>query len=110
MENKQLLFLLTMMLIYLGYIVLFLGISYIDESYIDRLNFIVQLLIGGFIVYKFHPFSKHFVLEPFDKQLIFYAGFFLLLSTLSTILYQWIRIPIVQHVLQKKFHVTTSSS
>ena len=51
---KKPLYLVTMGFVYIGYIILFLGISYISPDYIRAVSNITYVMIGLVLMYKFN--------------------------------------------------------
>jgi hypothetical protein len=76
---KKPLYLVTMGFIYIGYIILFLGISYISPDYIRAISNITYITIGLVIIYKFNPYRKA-TLTEYDSKLIFISGMFILFN------------------------------
>jgi len=74
-------FLLTMALTYITYIFLFLGISYLLPSYIRAISNGLHLLICSFLIYKFNPLRSVQQITETDKNLIFFAALFIIMST-----------------------------
>lgn len=79
----------AMYLIYAAYIATLFGIVYVDPTQINKLNVFVQLFVGLFLFYRFHPFRSH-ELRKYDSQLIFGSAVFLLAN-----------LGITQYILQK---------
>ncbi len=66
---------ITLYALYLG---LFLGFSFIEDSYISFVEFIIKFYVGSFIIYKFNPFVSKNTLTTFEKRLIYICGLYLL--------------------------------
>ena len=80
-ENiKKPTYLLLVGTFYLLYIIAFLGIAYVNPTYITNVSLALQLFISLFLLYKFHPFREH-KLEHFDGTLIFASALILLTNT-----------------------------
>lgn len=77
-------FLLTMALTYITYIFLFLGISYLLPSYIRAISNGLHMLICSFLIYKFNPLRSVQQITETDKNLIFFAALFIIMSTSIT--------------------------
>tara|TARA_R110002074_G_scaffold140697_3_gene286953 strand:- start:135 stop:452 length:318 start_codon:yes stop_codon:yes gene_type:complete len=57
------------------------GVSFVSETYLNTLNSIVKVLISLMLIYVFNPFKKKSKLTSFEKDIIFSAGVYLLLTT-----------------------------
>ena len=79
-KTKKPLYLITMGFIYIGYIIVFLGISYISPSYIRIISNITYALIGLILVYKFNPMRESPTLTDYDSNLIFISATFILFN------------------------------
>lgn len=77
-------FLFTMALTYITYIFLFLGISYLLPSYIRAISNGLHMLICAFLIYKFNPLRSVQQITETDKNLIFFAALFIIMSTSIT--------------------------
>lgn len=77
---KRPLYLVTMGLVYLGYIVVFLGISYISPSYIRYTSNITYILVGLLLAYKFNPLRDITTITEADSQLIFICAMFIIFN------------------------------
>jgi hypothetical protein len=74
----------TIGLTYITYIFLFLGISYLLPSYIRAITNILHSTICVFLIYKFNPLRSVEQITDTDKNLIFFAALFILMSTSIT--------------------------
>lgn len=74
---KTPLYVFSIGLIYLSYIFVYIGVLYIDKTYVHYLNIFIQLFIGLFLLFRFHPFREH-VLRKNDSMIIFGSAVFLL--------------------------------
>ena len=77
---KKPLYLATMGFIYIGYVIVFLGISYVSPNYIRILSNITYALIGLVLMYKFNPFRDTTSLTEYDSRLIFISAGFILFN------------------------------
>jgi hypothetical protein len=77
---KKPLYLVTMGFVYIGYIILFLGISYISPDYIRSISNITYVLISLVIMYKFNPFREATTVSEYDSKLIFISAGFILFN------------------------------
>ena len=70
-----------LILSYFLYAAILFGVSFVSVSYLDILNSIVKVLISLMLIYVFNPFKTKTELNPFEKDIIFSAGVYLLLTT-----------------------------
>ena len=77
-------FLFTMALTYISYIFLFFGISYLLPSYIRTISNVLHILVCSFLIYKFNPLRSVQQITETDKNLIFFAAIFIIMSTSIT--------------------------
>ena len=77
---KKPLYLVTMGFVYIGYIILFLGISYISPDYIRAVSNITYVMIGLVLMYKFNPFREATTVSENDSKLIFISALFILFN------------------------------
>jgi len=63
------------------YILLFFGLLTINYSYINYLNYFVQLFTCLFLLFRFHPFRKH-EFKKTDSIIISHSAIFLLTNLL----------------------------
>ena len=77
---KKPLYLVTMGFVYIGYIILFLGISYISPTYIRAISNITYVMISLVIMYKFNPFREATTVSEYDSKLIFISALFILFN------------------------------
>jgi hypothetical protein len=77
---KKPLYLVTMGFVYIGYIIIFLGISYISPTYIRAISNITYAMIGLVLMYKFNPFREAATLTEYDSKLIFISALFILFN------------------------------
>ena len=61
--------------LYIG-IFTFMGIHVLNDQMLHDFNTIVQIMVCGLLLFKFHPFKKH-VLKQSDSELIFSSAVFL---------------------------------
>jgi hypothetical protein len=77
---KKPLYLVTMGFVYIGYVILFLGISYISPRYIRAVSNITYAMIGLVLMYKFNPFREATTVGEYDAKLIFISALFILFN------------------------------
>lgn len=71
-------FLITVL--YISYILLFLGISYIAPQYIRLISNSIYVLLAIILIIKFNPFRTNNVIVPSDSAMIFGAAVFILIN------------------------------
>lgn len=57
----------------------FLGIVYVNTSYLRQLNIFTQFVVCVFLMIRFHPFRKH-EFHQYDAGIIFSCALFLLFN------------------------------
>jgi len=77
---KKTTYLLTVGITYVGYIFLFLGISYISPGYIRALGNFMHIMICLILIYKFNPLRGKIQVSEYDTQLIFLMAMFILVN------------------------------
>lgn len=78
---SELVFLYSINISFLLYIIVLLGIGGFAPQYLDHLKTFLQVYIGILLVINFNPFTyKERQFGEFDRQLVFSSGIFLLLS------------------------------
>ena len=73
-------YLLTIGITYVGYIILFLGVSYVSPGYIRALGNFMHIMICLILIYKFNPLRGKIQLSEYDTQLIFMMAMFILVN------------------------------
>ena len=73
-------YLLTIGITYVGYIILFLGVSYVSPGYIRTLGNFMHIMICLILIYKFNPLRGKIKLSEYDTQLIFLMSMFILVN------------------------------
>jgi len=86
-KNRTSIFMFSIFLVHILYLAVFLGVVYIDESYIRNLSTIIQTFVAIFLAIRFNPFNMNDRITDFDKQVIFYLATFLLLNVVATEVY-----------------------
>ncbi len=66
-------------LLYICYFAIYAGLFYVDPAYVDLLSKGIRIFICAFLIYKFHPFRQHRLLD-FDAQLIFASATLILID------------------------------
>lgn len=80
------LFIYLMVITYILYIFLYLGLFYIDERYTTILEVITQTYISLSLLYYFNPFSSYTTITSTMRRVIFSAGFTLLINNTGNII------------------------
>ena len=78
--TKKPLYLITTAFITIGYIIMFLGVSYISPNYIRSISNVTYALIAVLLMYKFNPLRPITVLSDYDAKLIFISASFILFN------------------------------
>jgi len=66
--------------IYIVYILIFLGISYVAPQHIRFISNLIHILLAIILIIKFNPFRSNNVIAPSDGALIFGAAIFILIN------------------------------
>jgi hypothetical protein len=66
-----------MVLLYICYFAIYAGVFYINPIYIQTLSKSIRIFICAFLIYKFHPFREHKLMN-FDANLIFASAILIL--------------------------------
>ena len=64
--------------LYISYFAAYIGVYYVEPSYIELLSRTIRLLVCGFLVVRFHPFRKTYAFQSDDARLIFASAVLLL--------------------------------
>lgn len=80
------LFIYLMVITYILYIFLYLGLFYVDEQYTTILEVITQTYISLSLLYYFNPFSSYTTITSTMRRVIFSAGFTLLVNNTGNII------------------------
>lgn len=90
---------------YLLYFLIIFGLSYSAPKYLTLLNVYLPIYVSMFLLFRFNPWRALSFTE-FDRQIVFQAGIFLLLTTsISTILVKYFINPAKEEAvkIKKKF-------
>ena len=63
----------------IAYVLAFIGLVYINPTYLNTFNILVQSLVCIFLVIRFHPYREHH-LKQYDSKIIFSSALFLLIN------------------------------
>jgi hypothetical protein len=64
-------------LLYICYFAIYAGLFYVNPEYIQTLSKSIRIFVCAFLIYKFHPFRQHRLVD-FDAQLIFASALLIL--------------------------------
>ena len=78
---QERLFTLFIYFSYILYAVILLGLSTTAPKYLEKLHYIVAIYTGLFLVWRFNMF-RHVKFTELDRKIAFYAGVFILSTTL----------------------------
>ena len=65
----------TMFFVHLAYVAVFFGFMFSVPQFILTINFVIQMMICGFLMYKFNFFNNTSNISKLDKMLIFSSAF-----------------------------------
>ena len=82
MKKVEYAYLTMKVLIYLFYFLTLISINIYIPSFLHYLPTLMTIFICSLLIIRFNPFSKYNNFTAFDKNLIFEASSFLLISTL----------------------------
>uniref|UniRef100_A0A6C0H1H4 Uncharacterized protein n=1 Tax=viral metagenome TaxID=1070528 RepID=A0A6C0H1H4_9ZZZZ len=68
-----------LIIIHFLYAFVFMGLIYLNESYLTTLNILIQFAICLFLLIRFHPFQRH-ELRQYDANIIFSCAAFLMVN------------------------------
>jgi drug/metabolite transporter (DMT)-like permease len=71
----------TSYIIYFLLFISFFGLSYSAPKYLEYLNYYVQIYIGLFLLWRFHPFRKKYKFTELDRKIAFSGGLFIFTIT-----------------------------
>jgi hypothetical protein len=75
---KKRVYLLTLIIIYFIYGLVFLGIIPSTPSIVHYLTVFIQIFVCTVLLIKFHPFREKYELKEFDGEIIFGSAFIIL--------------------------------
>ncbi len=79
-SSKKPLYLLSSGFIFIGYITMFLGISFISPKYIRTISNITYVFIALILMYKFSPMREVTTISENDSKLISLSASFILFN------------------------------
>ena len=68
---------------HLLYFLVFLGVVYINSTYIRYMSILIQGFIGLFLIIRFHPY-RTYAINRFDAMVIFASASFLMTNLITT--------------------------
>ena len=84
-------FLLFVIISWISYISILLGITIINPEYLHIFDLCVKIYICFFLFWRFHPFVKKIKCNNFDRKIIFTAAVFIFTtSALNQILVYYV--------------------
>jgi len=94
------------------YLLALLGVSSFAPQYLDSLDNFIKIYISFFLVINFNPYTKNRILnsnDNFDRQLAFTAGIYLLLTTsLTSYVKKYITYDKKEKKYEKKLYIIPS--
>jgi len=91
----------------MAYLATFLGITYINQTYVRYFSIFVQLTVALFLMVRFSPFKKTYEITKLDVSIIFYCATFLLMNVIVTEIYETVRqLKLVQTIEKNVLHQT----
>ena len=80
---------------YISYLLLFIfiyGLIYNAPFIFIQINFLVKVIIGIYLMYKFNDFNKHKTIEftVLDKKICFSAGLYLIIFSFADVINMYI--------------------
>jgi len=57
------------------------GLSKIAPKYLSYLDYFIRIYVCLFLLWRFHPFKKKYEFTELDREISFYAGVFILTTT-----------------------------
>jgi len=79
-ETTKPLYLISSGFVFIGYIAMFLGISYISPKYIRTISNITYVFIAFLLLYKFNPLREVSSISVYDSKLISLSASFILFN------------------------------
>lgn len=80
LKNYQTIFLYLLILSYILYVLVFIGIVNNSPSYLETLNFVLKIYVSLVLLIRFNPFINRAFTE-FDKKIVFSCALFLISTT-----------------------------
>ena len=100
-EFKHYIFKISILFIHIAYLASFLGILYMDESYIHYFSTFIQLSVCLFLIFRFFPWRKTHEVTKLDVSIIFYCATFLLMNVVFIEIYTILPRNIVSDIIYK---------
>ena len=79
-ETTKPLYLISSGFVFIGYIAMFLGISYISPKYIRTISNFTYIFIAILLLYKFNPLREVSSISTYDPKLISLSASFILFN------------------------------
>jgi hypothetical protein len=93
-------YVVSLILIYFGYIAVFLGVFQTVPTLTKYLNIGIQVFLCLFLMIRFHPFRDNFVIKRIDNMFIFGSAYILFTNL---VLVELVKIPIVGNYINTIF-------
>lgn len=93
-------YVVSLILIYIGYIAVFLGIFKTVPTLVKYLNIGIQGFLCLFLMIRFHPFRDKFIIKPIDNMFIFGSAYILFTNL---VLVELVKFPIVGNYINNIF-------
>ena len=78
--SKKPLYLISSGFLFVGYIAMFLGVSYISPKYIRTISNVTYIFIALLLMYKFNPMREITSITEYDSKLISLSASFILFN------------------------------
>jgi hypothetical protein len=82
-------YIFTMALIHISYLIAFFGIFTVNQKYIKYLNVFIQTFVVLFLIVRFHPFRDKYVLTSADTTIVFGSAVLLGTNLFSVEFAKW---------------------
>ena len=79
-DTTKPLYLISSGFVFIGYIAMFLGISYVSPKYIRTISNITYVFIAFLLLYKFNPLREASSITAYDSKLISLCASFILFN------------------------------
>jgi hypothetical protein len=77
-------FIYIVILTYIFYGLLFIGVVLVDVKYLRVFSILVQICIAFFLIIRFNPFRTNIQLREGDSRIIYSSGIFLLINLMAS--------------------------
>lgn len=80
---KKPIYLGSLVVLYLSYLLIFIGIYKVEPTFIHYLTVSIHVMICLFLIFTFNPFIENVKLMPYDKEIIFGSAILLLFNMIG---------------------------